>query len=68
MAPDADAPPTPPAADADRPLEALEPSAEERRVAGTPHAVAANAAVLALVRAARSFTLYDPANKVVRAR
>jgi hypothetical protein len=68
MAPD-EAPPAPPAAaDADQPPPAsLEPSPEERRVAGSPHAVAANAAVLALTRAARSFTLYDPANKVVRA-
>lgn len=41
--------------------------AEERHVAGSPHAVAAAAALLALTRAARSFTLYDPANKVVRA-
>lgn len=41
--------------------------AEERHVAGSPHAVAAGAALLALTRAARSFTLYDPANKVVRA-
>jgi hypothetical protein len=40
---------------------------EERRIAGSPHAVAAAAALLALTRAARSFTLYDPANKVVRA-
>src|SRR5574340_316756 len=39
---------------------------EERRLVGSPHATAANAAVLALTRAARSFTLYDPANKVVR--
>ncbi len=40
---------------------------EERRVAGSPHAMAAGAALLALTRAARSFTLYDPSNKVVRA-
>ena len=40
---------------------------EERHIAGSPHAVAAGAALLALTRAARSFTLYDPANKVVRA-
>ncbi|HXY39392.1 MAG TPA: hypothetical protein VEQ10_06960 [Vicinamibacteria bacterium] len=39
---------------------------EERRLGGSPHAAAANAAVLALTRAARSFTLYDPANRVVR--
>ena len=40
---------------------------EERHLAGSPHAMAAGAALLALTRAARSFTLYDPANKVVRA-
>ena len=40
---------------------------EERHIGGSPHAVAAGAALLALTRAARSFTLYDPANKVVRA-
>lgn len=40
---------------------------EERPLAGSPHAVAAGRALLALTRAARSFTLYDPANKVVRA-
>jgi hypothetical protein len=68
MAPDEEAPAPPAAADADQqPPESLEPSPEERRLAGSPHAVAANAAVLALTRAARSFTLYDPANKVVRA-
>ncbi len=39
---------------------------EERRVAVSPHGIAANAAVLALTRSAHSFTLYDPANKVVR--
>jgi hypothetical protein len=39
----------------------------EHRVAGSPHAMAAGAALLALTRAARSFTLYDPSNKVVRA-
>jgi hypothetical protein len=38
----------------------------EHRVAGSPHATAAGAALLALTRAARSFTLYDPSNKVVR--
>jgi hypothetical protein len=67
MAPDEDAPAPPVVADADQPPpEALEPSPDERRLAGSPHAVAANAAVLALTRAARSFALYDPANKVVR--
>ncbi len=67
MAPDEEAPAPPAAADADQPPpESLEPSPEERRVAGSSHAVAVNAAVLALTRAARSFTLYDPANKVVR--
>ncbi|HEX9189331.1 MAG TPA: hypothetical protein VGB87_19795 [Vicinamibacteria bacterium] len=67
MAPDEDVPAPPTAADALHPAaEALEPLPEERRLAGSPHATAANAAVLALTRAARSFTLYDPANKVVR--
>ena len=67
MAPDED-PPAPPAVqDEDVALpEGAEPSPEERRVAGSPHAVAANAALLALTRSARSFTLYDPSNKVVR--
>src|SRR5512136_68377 len=67
MVPEEDVPAPPPAADAGQPPpEALEPSPEERRLAGSPHATAANAALLALTRAARSFTLYDPANKVVR--
>jgi hypothetical protein len=67
MAPDEDAPAPPAVQDEDvAPPEGGEPTLEERRVAGSPHAVAANAAVLALTRAARSFTLYDPANKVVR--
>jgi hypothetical protein len=67
MAPDEDAPAPPAVQDEDvAPPEGAEPSLEERRVAGSPHAIAANAAVLALTRAARSFTLYDPANKVVR--
>jgi hypothetical protein len=39
---------------------------EERRIAGSPGAQAASAAVLALTRAARSFTIYDSGNKVVR--
>ena len=68
MAPDEDAPAPPAVQDEDvAPPEGAEPPLEERRVAGSPHAVAATAAVLALTRAARSFTLYDPANKVVRA-
>src|SRR5512136_3244878 len=68
MAPDEDAPAPPAVQDEDvAPPEGAEPTLEERRLAGSPHAVAANAAVLALTRAARSFTLYDPANKVVRA-
>ena len=61
MAPDPEAPP--PQADND-PLEA--PPAERSRLVGSPHALAAHDAVLALTKAARSFTLYDPANKVVR--
>jgi hypothetical protein len=68
MAPDEDGPAPPAVQDVDvAPTEGVvEPSSEERRLAGSPHAVAANAALLALTRAARSFTLYDPANKVVR--
>ena len=56
------APAPPPAEEAEHP-----DLQEERHVAGSPHAMAAGAALLALTRAARSFTLYDPANKVVRA-
>jgi hypothetical protein len=68
MAPDEDGPAPPAVQDEDvEPPEGAEPLLEERRVGGSPHAVAANAAVLGLTRAARSFTLYDPANKVVRA-
>ena len=68
MAPDEDGPAPPAVQDEDlAPPGGAEPSPEERRLAGSPHAVAANAALLALTRAARSFTLYDPANKVVRA-
>jgi hypothetical protein len=67
MAPDEDVRP-PAAADVDQPPPEgeSEPSLEERRVVGSPHAQAANAALLALTRSARSFTLYDPSNKVVR--
>jgi hypothetical protein len=65
MAPDEDAPAVPAVQDED--VAPPEAPLEERHVAGSPHAVAVNAAVLALTRAARSFTLYDPANKVVRA-
>ena len=67
MSPEPDAP-RPASAGARRPETDAEAEAasEERRVAGSPHAVAANAAMLALTRAARSFTLYDPSNKVVR--
>ncbi|HSD65244.1 MAG TPA: hypothetical protein VLF95_01010 [Vicinamibacteria bacterium] len=45
----------------------MAPDEDTPAAPGSPRAVAANAAVLALTRAARSFTLYDPANKVVRA-
>ena len=45
-------------------LEAAAP--EPGRLVGSPHAGAAHEALVALVKAARSFTLYDPANKVVR--
>ena len=55
--------PTPPPGDGSPEHQELQ---EERHIAGSPHAVAAGAALLALTRAARSFTLYDPANKVVR--
>jgi len=67
MASDEDGP-APPAVQGEdvAPPEGAEPTPEERRVAGSPHAVAANAALLALTRSARSFTLYDPSNKVVR--
>jgi hypothetical protein len=58
--------PRPDPAGARRPDTEAEASSEDRRVAGSPHAVAANGAMLALTRAARSFTLYDPSNKVVR--
>src|SRR5512139_4280666 len=67
MAPDADGPAPPAVQDEDVAAEGAQAPLEERRLAGSPHATAANAAVLALTRAARSFTLYDPANKVVRA-
>ena len=61
MAPDSEAPPPPPEEEL---LEA--PAAERSRLVGSPHALAAHDALLALTKAARSFTLYDPANKVVR--
>lgn len=67
MAPDEDIPAPAPAEDLDQaPPEEGEAPVEERRLAGSPHAVAANAALLAFTRSARSFTLYDPTNKVVR--
>jgi hypothetical protein len=67
MAPEEDAPAPPAVQDEDVALpEGAEPSLEERRLGGSPHAVGANAALLALTRSARSFTLYDPSNKVVR--
>jgi hypothetical protein len=61
MAPDPEAPP--PHAEGE-PLEA--PAAERTRLVGSPQALAAHDALVALTKAARSFTLYDPANKVVR--
>jgi hypothetical protein len=61
MAPDSETPP--PQAD-DGQLEA--PASGRSRLVGSPQALAAHDAVLALTKAARSFTLYDPANKVVR--
>ena len=39
---------------------------EELRLGGTPHGKAANAALRALSRAARSFLLYDPRNDAIR--
>jgi hypothetical protein len=66
MSSDSRPPAPPPPTPGEEPLEPHELH-EERHVAGSPHAVAAGAALLALTRAARSFTLYDPANKVVRA-
>jgi hypothetical protein len=68
MAPDEEVPPAAPVEELDQPAaEETEAPSEERRLAGSPHAVAANAALLALTRSARSFTLYEPTNKVVRA-
>src|SRR5512139_3562450 len=66
MAPDADGPAPPAVQDEDVAAEGAQAPLEEGRLGGSPAAKAANAAVLALTRAARSFTLYDPANKVVR--
>ena len=67
MAPDEDGPAPPDVQDEEvAPRDGAEPSPEERRIAGSPQAVAANAALLALTRSARSFTLYDPSNKGVR--
>jgi len=66
MAPDADGPAPPAAQDEHVAAEGAPAAVEEGRLGGSPSAKAANAAVLALTRAARSFTLYDPANKVVR--
>jgi hypothetical protein len=45
---------------------APESEAPPLAAAGRAHAVAAQDALLALTRAARSFTLYEPTNKVVR--
>lgn len=61
MAPDPEAPPP----QAEDKLQ-TEPAGEHGRLVGSPHATAAHDALLALTKAARSFTLYDPANKVVR--
>ncbi|MGD8894700.1 MAG: HEAT repeat domain-containing protein [Acidobacteriota bacterium] len=60
MAPDSEVPP-PPAEE-----ELLPEPTGAGRLVGSPHATAAHDSVLALTKAARSFTLYDPANKVVR--
>ncbi len=61
MAPDSEAPP--PTAEDELPEEHF---VEPGRLVGSPPAVAAHDALVALTKAARSFTLYDPANKVVR--
>ena len=61
MAPDPEAPPP----QAEDELQTEHPG-EHGRLVGSPHATAAHDALLALTKAARSFTLYDPANKVVR--
>jgi hypothetical protein len=61
MAPDSETPP--PRVDDELPEEHF---AEPGRLVGSPQALAAHDAILALTKAARSFTLYDPANKVVR--
>jgi hypothetical protein len=58
-------PPAAPLAPAPHPPDATA-HPDEAKLAGSPAVVAANGAVLALTRAARSFALYDPANKVVR--
>lgn len=39
---------------------------EEARLGGSPQGVAANAVLLALSRAARSFLLYEPSNEAIR--
>ena len=39
---------------------------EDQRLGGTPAAAAANAAVRALSRAARSFLIYEPHNEAIR--
>jgi hypothetical protein len=63
--PEPPVPPAPPQPAAPHPADAAGHH-DEAKLAGTPAVVAANGAVLALTRAARSFALYDPANKVVR--
>jgi hypothetical protein len=64
MAP-SDPPARPAPAPAPPPADSAGPH-DETKLTGSPAVVAANGAVLALTRAARSFALYDPANKVVR--
>jgi hypothetical protein len=61
MASDSEVPP--PQAEDELPTEH---TGESGRLVGSPHANAAHDALLALTKAARSFTLYDPTNKVVR--
>ena len=67
MAPDEDAPAPPAAQDEDvAPPEGAEPSPRSGASRAAPTPSPRTRPLLALTRAARSFTLYDPSNKVVR--
>jgi len=61
MAPESDGPPPEPGKEPPP-----EGGGDPGAVAGRAHAAAAQDALLSLTRAARSFTLYEPTNKVVR--